>query len=99
MIIYFIKIKNSISAVAHVKFGTHGNTLAQQTEQIIEIFGKDYVSLDELILFKGKEIECKEFNQPGSAVVFPSFTNHKVNKLSSGKRHTLAIWMTGPKFR
>ena len=53
----------------------------------------------ELILFKGKEIECKEFNQPGSAVVFPSFTNHKVNKLSSGKRHTLAIWMTGPKFR
>tara|TARA_Y100000741_G_scaffold360464_1_gene342749 strand:+ start:773 stop:1321 length:549 start_codon:yes stop_codon:yes gene_type:complete len=53
----------------------------------------------ELILFKGKEIECKEFNEPGSAIVFPSFTNHKVNKLSSGKRHTLAIWMTGPKFR
>ena len=53
----------------------------------------------ELILFKGKEIECNEFNEPGSAVVFPSFTNHKVNKLSSGKRHTLAIWMTGPKFR
>ena len=53
----------------------------------------------ELFLFKGKEIECKEFNEPGSAVVFPSFTNHKVNKLSSGTRHTLAIWMTGPKFR
>ena len=45
------------------------------------------------------EIECKEFNSPGSAVVFPSFTNHKVNKLKSGSRHTLAIWMTGPKFR
>ena len=53
----------------------------------------------ELILFKGKEIECKEFNSPGSAVVFPSFTNHKVNKLNSGSRHTLAIWMSGPKFR
>ena len=53
----------------------------------------------ELILFKGKEIVCKEFNFPGSAVVFPSFTNHKVNKLISGKRSTLAIWMTGPKFR
>ena len=53
----------------------------------------------ELILFKGKEIECKEFNSPGSAVVFPSFTNHKVNKLSSGTRNTLAIWMSGPKFR
>ena len=53
----------------------------------------------ELILFKGKEVQCKEFNLPGSAIVFPSFTNHKVNKLLSGKRHTLAIWMTGPKFR
>ena len=53
----------------------------------------------ELILFKGKEIECKEFNLPGSAVVFPSFTNHKVNRLLSGKRHTLAIWLSGPKFR
>ena len=53
----------------------------------------------ELILFKGEEIECKEFNIPGSAVVFPSFTNHKVNKLIAGKRNTLAIWMSGPKFR
>ena len=51
------------------------------------------------MLFKGKEIECKEFNLPGSAVVFPSFTNHKVNKLKSGSRCTLAIWMSGPKFR
>ncbi len=53
----------------------------------------------ELVLFKGGEITCKEFNTPGSAVIFPSFTNHKVNKLISGTRHTLAIWMSGPKFR
>ena len=25
--------------------------------------------------------------------------NHKVNKIISGKRYTLAIWMSGPKFR
>ena len=53
----------------------------------------------ELILFKGKDIECKEFNEPGSAVVFPSFTNHRVSKITSGSRATLAIWMWGPKFR
>jgi len=53
----------------------------------------------ELILFKGEEVLCKEFNEPGSAVVFPSFTNHKVNKLISGTRNTLALWMSGPKFR
>lgn len=53
----------------------------------------------ELVLFKGDEVICNEFNEPGSAVVFPSFTNHKVNKLISGKRCTLALWMSGPKFR
>ena len=53
----------------------------------------------ELVLFKGEEVSCKEFNEPGSAVVFPSFTNHKVNKLISGTRSTLALWMSGPKFR
>ena len=53
----------------------------------------------ELVLFRGNEFVCKEFNTPGSAIIFPAFTNHKVNKIISGKRHTLAIWMSGPKFR
>ena len=53
----------------------------------------------ELVLFRAKEIICNEFNTPGSAVIFPSYINHKVNKITSGKRHTLAIWLSGPKFR
>tara|TARA_B100001115_G_scaffold181753_1_gene176649 strand:- start:943 stop:1461 length:519 start_codon:yes stop_codon:yes gene_type:complete len=53
----------------------------------------------ELVLFRANEIVCKEFNTPGSAIIFPSFLNHKVNKIISGRRHTLAIWMSGPKFR
>ena len=53
----------------------------------------------ELVLFRVKEIICNEFNTPGSAVIFPSYINHKVNKITSGKRHTLAIWLSGPKFR
>ena len=53
----------------------------------------------ELVLFRANEIICNEFNKPGSAIIFPSFINHKVNKIISGKRHTLAIWFSGPKFR
>ena len=53
----------------------------------------------ELVLFRANEIVCTEFNKPGSAIIFPSFINHKVNKITSGKRHTLAIWFSGPKFR
>ena len=50
-------------------------------------------------VFRAKEIVCNEFNIPGSAIIFPSFINHKVNKILSGSRHTLAIWLSGPKFR
>ena len=53
----------------------------------------------DLVLFRSNEITCNEFNTPGSAIIFPSYINHKVNKITSGKRHTLAIWMSGPKFR
>ena len=53
----------------------------------------------ELVLFRANEIICTEFNKPGSAIIFPSFINHKVNKIISGKRNTLAIWLSGPKFR
>ena len=81
-----------------------GQTLSQNSfsntgESYDVNLSEDNYNGGELILFKGKEVECKEFNLPGSAVVFPSFTNHKVNKLTSGNRNTLAIWMTGPKFR
>ena len=53
----------------------------------------------ELVLFRANEIICNEFNKPGSAIIFPSFVNHKVNKITAGKRYTLAIWFSGPKFR
>ena len=52
----------------------------------------------DLCLFRDGEVKIQNFN-PGSAVIFPSFTNHKVNKIISGSRATLAIWMEGPKFR
>ena len=51
-----------------------------------------------LFLFRDKEIKIENFT-PGTAIVFPSFTNHKVEKVISGSRATLAIWMNGPKFR
>ena len=52
----------------------------------------------DLCLFRNKEVKIENF-KPGSAIVFPSFINHKVEKITSGSRKTLAIWMNGPKFR
>ena len=52
----------------------------------------------DLFLFRDQEIKVEKFD-PGCAVIFPSFTNHRVSNITSGKRATLAIWMWGPKFR
>ena len=51
-----------------------------------------------ILKLKDGEVKIENFN-PGSAVIFPSFTNHKVEKITSGSRATLALWMDGPKFR
>ena len=51
-----------------------------------------------LFEFGVKDVKVENFG-PGSAVVFPSFISHKVEKIISGSRATLAIWMNGPKFR
>ena len=50
------------------------------------------------LLETDKEIKIENFN-PGTAIVFPSFINHTVEKITSGSRASLAIWMNGPKFR
>jgi PKHD-type hydroxylase len=52
-----------------------------------------------LKLFDAKEVDIDMFNKPGSAVIFPSFINHRVSKLISGERYSLSIWWYGPKFR
>ena len=57
----------------------------------------DYKGGD-LFLFRDKDVKVENFG-PGSAVVFPSFISHKVEKIISGSRATLAVWMNGPKFR
>ena len=59
---------------------------------------ENYIGGD-LSLFINGEMKCEELNIPGTAVVFPSFINHKVSKLILGSRKTLAIWMYGKRFR
>jgi PKHD-type hydroxylase len=64
---------------------------------LLNLSEEEYVGGD-LFLFRDKEVKIENFD-PGSAVVFPSFINHRVSSITSGKRATLAIWMWGPKFR
>lgn len=44
------------------------------------------------------EWECPYINQ-GDAVVFPSWTPHRVLPIEDGVRYALAVWVHGPRFR
>ena len=66
---------------------------------LLNLSEDDYSGGDLFLFDGGQEKKTEKFNNPGTAIIFPSFINHKVSKLISGKRTTLAIWWYGPKFR
>ena len=40
-----------------------------------------------------------EVSAQGTTIFFPSFLEHKANKVTKGKRYSLACWFDGPKWR
>jgi PKHD-type hydroxylase len=57
--------------------------------------GKFLIDLGSKGLKKPIEVEQKK----GRMIAFPSFVLHKVSEVTSGKRKSIAIWTTGPKFK
>jgi predicted 2-oxoglutarate/Fe(II)-dependent dioxygenase YbiX len=43
--------------------------------------------------------ELNMFNETGDVLIFKSFLLHKVDKILSGERKTLSIWMNGPSLK
>ena len=39
------------------------------------------------------------YKQSGDAIMFPSWTPHKVSNIESGVRRALVVWIAGPQFR
>jgi len=42
---------------------------------------------------------AEAFRQQGTAIIFPSFLAHKVNKVKSGTRYAVVGWVHGPTFK
>lgn len=55
--------------------------------------------------FEGGEFQMKlysEYTAPlskGTVIAFPSFLEHRVTPVTSGKRNSATIWLNGPRFR
>jgi PKHD-type hydroxylase len=41
----------------------------------------------------------EEIRQQGTAIFLPSFISHAALPVTKGTRHSLAVWMEGPKWR
>ena len=47
----------------------------------------------------GKVIKRKVEAAPGSAIVFPSSTTHRVTPVTKGIRYSIVVWFAGPPFK
>jgi PKHD-type hydroxylase len=54
--------------------------------------GDFYIFLDGPILIKN-------FNEPGSILIFPSLFSHKVSEITKGTRTSISLWRRGPHFK
>jgi PKHD-type hydroxylase len=48
---------------------------------------------------KDKIIKKEDFRKKGSLIVFPSYTFHRVTKVTKGERLSIVIWYKGEKFK
>jgi len=50
-------------------------------------------------LFNNNEYKVPELDVPGNMIMFKSFLNHKVEKVTAGERKTLCLFIKGPAFK
>jgi len=65
---------------------------------LINVSEQSYKGGDLKLFTQGEQI-VKDFSKPGSAILFNCFMNHEVTPVTKGERKTLAMFISGPKFR
>lgn len=53
----------------------------------------------DLELFVNKPQAVTDLRTPGTIMIFPSYTQHRVTPVTKGIRKTLSFWIEGPNFR
>ena len=52
-----------------------------------------------MVLDHGKVVKTKVQATPGSAIIFPSNTQHRVTPVTKGIRYSVVVWFAGPPFK
>jgi len=65
------------------------------------IINDDYEGghFETMYLKDGKVVKTKVEAKPGSAIIFPSNTQHRVTPVTKGTRYSIVVWFAGPPFK
>jgi PKHD-type hydroxylase len=81
-------------------FWVNENSRHRKLSAVIQLSDPDTYSGGDLKFFDCAEYpNAEEIRHQGTIIFFPSFIFHQANPVTSGIRHSLAVWFEGPKFR
>jgi PKHD-type hydroxylase len=81
----------------HDVFWLNGTNYHRKLTAVVQLTDPNEYTGGELKLFNQNEtINADDIKQQGSVIFFPSFVEHQAEKVTSGKRYSLAVWFDGP---
>ena len=83
----------------HDVFWMNGTNYHRKLTAVIQLSDPNDYEGGDLILHTQNESPPKEIKNQGSVIFFPSFIEHQANKVTKGKRYSLAAWWDGPCWR
>jgi PKHD-type hydroxylase len=84
----------------HDVFWINKSTRHRKLSAVIQLSNPDTYTGGEFKLYDCDEYPNPEdIKQQGTVIFFPSFIYHEANPVTSGIRHSLALWFEGPKWR
>lgn len=84
----------------HDVFWINGTNYHRKLTSVVQLSNpNDYEGGDLKLFNQNETIDAKKIREQGSVIFFPSFIEHQAEKVTKGKRYSLAAWWDGPCWR
>lgn len=84
----------------HDVFWINGTNYHRKLTAVVQLSDPSEYEGGNLVLFnQNQKIDAEAIKQQGTVIFFPSFIEHQAEKVTKGKRYSLAVWWDGPHWR
>ena len=81
----------------HDVFWMNGTKYQRKLTAVVQLTDVNDYQGGNLILFpQNEKLDSNTIKEQGTTIFFPSFVEHQAEKVTSGKRYSLAVWFDGP---